>query len=121
MKMGVLEGLLFVTGEDGLSLEMIEKLLEASKDEALKLLKQYHTIENLNDHLDELKGKMGEKIRDNIDQGLLSKKIATIIKKFLIVSKSLILVIFLLSFLLSFGISFPPNNYYTNNLTYYKK
>lgn len=47
---------------------------------ALKLLKQYHTIENLNDHLDELKGKMGEKIRDNIDQGLLSKKIATIIK-----------------------------------------
>ncbi len=30
--------------------------------------------------LDELKGKMGEKIRDNIDQGLLSKKIATIIK-----------------------------------------
>ena len=47
---------------------------------ALKLLKQYHTIENLNDHLDELKGKMGEKIRNNIDQGLLSKKIATIIK-----------------------------------------
>ena len=41
MKMGVLEGLLFVTGEDGLSLEMIEKLLEASKDEALKLLEQY--------------------------------------------------------------------------------
>lgn len=47
---------------------------------ALKLLKQYHTVENLNDHLDELKGKMGEKIRNNIDQGLLSKKIATIIK-----------------------------------------
>ncbi|WP_294581350.1 DNA polymerase I [uncultured Thomasclavelia sp.] len=47
---------------------------------ALKLLKQYHTVENLNDHLDELKGKMGEKIRTNIDQGLLSKKIATIIK-----------------------------------------
>ena len=41
MKIGVLEGLLFVTGEDGLSLEMIEKLLEVSKDEALKLLDQY--------------------------------------------------------------------------------
>ena len=47
---------------------------------ALKLLKQYHTVENLSEHLDELKGKMGEKIRDNIDQGVLSKRIATIIK-----------------------------------------
>ena len=47
---------------------------------ALKLLKKYHTVENLSEHLDELKGKMGEKIRDNIDQGVLSKRIATIIK-----------------------------------------
>lgn len=47
---------------------------------ALKLLTQYHTVENLKDHLGELKGKMGEKIRNNIDQGLLSKKIATIVK-----------------------------------------
>ena len=47
---------------------------------ALKLLKEYHTVENLSEHLDDLKGKMGEKIRDNIDQGLLSKRIATIIK-----------------------------------------
>lgn len=46
---------------------------------ALKLLKQYHTVENLSEHIEELKGKMKEKIRDNIDQGLLSKKIATII------------------------------------------
>lgn len=47
---------------------------------ALKLLKEYHTVENLSEHLDELKGKMGEKIRENIDQGILSKRIATIIK-----------------------------------------
>ena len=47
---------------------------------ALKLLKEYHTVENLSEHLGDLKGKMGEKIRDNIDQGLLSKRIATIIK-----------------------------------------
>lgn len=47
---------------------------------ALKLLKEYHTVENLSEHLDELKGKMGEKIKANIDQGLLSKRIATIIK-----------------------------------------
>ena len=46
---------------------------------ALKLLNQYGTIENLKEHMDELKGKMGEKVRTNIELGLLSKKIATII------------------------------------------
>lgn len=44
---------------------------------ALKLLNQYGTIENLKEHMDELKGKMGEKVRTNIELGLLSKKIAT--------------------------------------------
>lgn len=46
---------------------------------ALKLLYQYGTIENLKEHMDELKGKMGEKVRNHIDLGLLSKKIATIV------------------------------------------
>ena len=46
---------------------------------ALKLLKQYDSIENLKEHMDELKGKMGEKVRENIELGILSKKIATII------------------------------------------
>lgn len=41
MKIGVLEGLLFVTGDDGLSLDDVVKLLEVTKDEALKLLEQY--------------------------------------------------------------------------------
>lgn len=41
MKLGVLEGLLFVTGEDGLSLEEIEKLLDLTKEETLSLLEQY--------------------------------------------------------------------------------
>lgn len=41
MKMGILEGLLFVTGEDGLSIEEIEKLLELTKEEAEKLLEEY--------------------------------------------------------------------------------
>lgn len=45
---------------------------------ALKLLHQYQTIENLAEHTDEIKGKMGEKIREHIEQGLLSKQIATI-------------------------------------------
>lgn len=41
MKFGVLEGLLFVTGEDGLSLEDIEKILDISSSEALELLDMY--------------------------------------------------------------------------------
>lgn len=47
---------------------------------ALKLLHQYQTIENLRDHIDEIKGKMGEKIRENIDVGIQSKQIATILR-----------------------------------------
>lgn len=41
MKLGVIEGLLFVTGEDGLSLEDIEKLLEVTKEEAESLIEEY--------------------------------------------------------------------------------
>ncbi len=47
---------------------------------ALKLLKEYQTIENLKEHSQEIKGKMGEKIRANIELGLLSKQIATILR-----------------------------------------
>lgn len=47
---------------------------------ALKLLHEYETIENLKEHMDELKGKLGEKIRENIDLGIQSKKIATILR-----------------------------------------
>lgn len=46
---------------------------------ALKLLQEYHSIENLKEHMNELKGKMGENIRENIEQGILSKQIATIL------------------------------------------
>lgn len=47
MKIGILEGLLFVTGEDGLSLDDIEKLLEVSKEEALSLMEEYQrSLEN---------------------------------------------------------------------------
>jgi len=47
---------------------------------ALKLLHQYGTIENLKEHSNEIKGKMGEKVRDGIDLCLQSKKIATILR-----------------------------------------
>jgi len=48
-------------------------------DKTAKLfLKEYGTIENLFANTDKLKGKMKEKVEDNVKQGLLSKKLATI-------------------------------------------
>lgn len=41
MKTGILEGLLFVTGEDGLSLEEIENILDISSLDALDLIDKY--------------------------------------------------------------------------------
>lgn len=47
---------------------------------ALKLLHQYGTIEGLQKHQDEIKGKMGEKIRAGMEDALMSKKVATILR-----------------------------------------
>lgn len=45
---------------------------------AQKLIAEYDTIENLITHADEIKGKLGEKIRENFDKAVLSKQLATI-------------------------------------------
>ena len=45
---------------------------------AVKLLDQYGTLENVLAHGDEIKGKLGEKVRDNADQARFSKWLATI-------------------------------------------
>ena len=47
---------------------------------ALKLLYEYGSVENVLDHAAEIKGKLGEKIRDNKESALLSKRLATIKK-----------------------------------------
>ena len=47
---------------------------------ALKLLHQYGTIEGLQEHQDEIKGKMGEKIRAGMEDALMSKKLAKILR-----------------------------------------
>lgn len=47
---------------------------------ALKLLYEYGSVENVLDHAAEIKGKLGEKIRDNKESALLSKQLATIKK-----------------------------------------
>ena len=46
---------------------------------AAKLLKEYGTVENVLAHADEIKGAMGEKIRNGKDDAIMSKKLATII------------------------------------------
>lgn len=45
---------------------------------AQKLIAQYGSIEGIIEHADEIKGKLGEKVRANAEQGLLSKELATI-------------------------------------------
>lgn len=49
MKLGILEGLLFVIGEDGLSKEEISKLLELKEDEVSKLLDEFSNKLNSED------------------------------------------------------------------------
>ena len=46
---------------------------------ALKLLSQYGSLEEIDIHKEEISGKLGEKIRENIETGKLSKEIATIL------------------------------------------
>ena len=45
---------------------------------AVKLLQQYGTLENVLEHADEIKGKLGEKLRDNADLAMQCKDLATI-------------------------------------------
>ncbi len=46
----------------------------------IALLQEYGTLEDLIEHADEVKGKMGEKLRDNIEIARMSKWLATINK-----------------------------------------
>jgi len=46
---------------------------------AAKWLKQYQTVENLIEHVDEIKGKVGEKLRAHLDDLRLSQQLATIV------------------------------------------
>ncbi|MFZ3590727.1 DNA polymerase I [Bacillus sp. DJP31] len=48
---------------------------------AIKLLKEYGTVENMYEHLDELKGKLKEKLEENKEQALMSKELATIFRE----------------------------------------
>jgi DNA polymerase-1 len=47
---------------------------------ATRLLQLYGTLEGVIAHADELKGKMGENVRNNVEQARASKKVATIVR-----------------------------------------
>ena len=48
---------------------------------ALKLLKEYGSLENVLENADHIKGSIGEKVRNGKEKAILSKKLATIITK----------------------------------------
>lgn len=48
---------------------------------AIKLLKEFHTVENLMESLDQVRGKLKEKLEQHKDQAIMSKKLATIYRE----------------------------------------
>ncbi|NVK05161.1 MAG: DNA polymerase I [Flavobacteriia bacterium] len=67
-----------ILGMMGDSADNIPGLPGVGEKTAVKLIKQYGSLEGTLEHADEIKGKLGEKIRDNAELGVLSKKLATI-------------------------------------------
>ena len=66
-------------GMMGDSVDNIPGLPGVGEKTAKKFLKEYGSIEELYKNLDDIKGKLKEKISNNKELGLLSKKLATII------------------------------------------
>jgi len=66
-------------GMMGDSVDNIPGLPGVGEKTAKKFIKDYGSIENLYENLDDIKGKLKEKISSNKELGLLSKKLATII------------------------------------------
>ena len=63
----------------GDSVDNIPGLPGVGEKTAKKFIKEYGSIENLYENLDDIKGKLKDKISSNKELGLLSKKLATII------------------------------------------
>jgi DNA polymerase-1 len=66
-------------GMMGDAVDNIPGLPGVGEKTAKKLLAQYGNMETLLDHAHEVKGKLGEKIQAHKEQGILSKKLATIL------------------------------------------
>ncbi|MDX5426820.1 MAG: DNA polymerase I [Bacteroidota bacterium] len=73
------EQVIDLLGMMGDSVDNIPGLPGVGEKTAQKLLAEYDSLEGVLEHADEIKGKLGEKIRDNAQQGVMSKQLATII------------------------------------------
>src|SRR6187401_2625349 len=63
----------------GDSVDNIPGIPGVGEKTAAKLLKEYHSLENILANADNIKGAMGEKIRNGKDMAIMSKKLATIL------------------------------------------
>ncbi|MDR6566171.1 DNA polymerase I [Chitinophaga ginsengisegetis] len=68
-----------ILGLMGDAVDNIPGIAGIGEKTAMKLLAQYHTLENVLDNADTIGGKMGEKIKAGRENALLSKELATII------------------------------------------
>jgi DNA polymerase-1 len=68
-----------ILGLMGDAVDNIPGIKGVGEKTAAKLLQEYHTLENILDNADSIKGSLGEKIRAGKDMAILSKKLATII------------------------------------------
>ena len=67
-----------VLGLQGDSVDNIPGIPGVGPKTAVKLLKQYHSVDGIIEHVDELKGKLQERVREHAEQARLSKILATI-------------------------------------------
>lgn len=67
-----------ILGMWGDSADNIPGIPGVGEKTAKKFIAEYGSIEGLLEHADELKGKMKDKVKDNAEQALLSKQLATI-------------------------------------------
>lgn len=68
-----------ILGLMGDAVDNIPGIAGIGEKTAMKLLAQYHTLENVLENADTIGGKMGEKIKAGRDNAILSKELATII------------------------------------------
>ncbi len=73
------EQVIDMLGLMGDAVDNIPGIAGVGEKTACKLLKEYGTLENVLDNADDIKGALGEKIRNGKEAAIMSKKLATII------------------------------------------
>ena len=68
-----------ILGLMGDSVDNIPGVAGVGEKTAMKLIGQYGSIENLYEHIDEIKGKLKEKLENDKEKAFISKKLATIL------------------------------------------